>query len=147
MTDTSHLDWVWLRWCLCFCERTRAASPSCFRSAHVWSWRDTHMGTRRSTHTRADLCVFKNAYANQPLKGSGACMALLLSLLCVKSDQFNPQQQTGSSPRAIFQPKCILKSTACTVWTKPPSWCAHWAEIGVDGRKEWEEGACLKRWY
>ncbi len=106
---------------------------------HTW-----HTARRPRVH---HSCVFsKSAYANEPLKATDACTALLLSLLCVNSDQF---AHTAANRRFTSHPPSAemhLKSTACTAPNKLLSRCARWAEIGEDGERSerkksiWKDG-------
>lgn len=80
----------------------------------------THIGQR--AHVCAESCVFfKIANANELLKGTDACMVLLLSVLCVNSDPFT---HTAENRRLASHPlpdEMHLKSIACTAYNKPLS--------------------------
>lgn len=96
---------------------------SCFHSCScvivAWHTHDTeHMTILK--HLWVESCAFaKTLYANEPLRGTDACTLLLLSLLCVNSDQFT---HTEANRRLTSHPfparkhfRKHLKSTACTV--------------------------------
>jgi len=80
---------------------------------HIWD--SAHPPTRVCLIMR----VFKSSYANEPLKGTDACGALLLlSLLCANSDQFTPHGSKQAPELTPSFSQNAWKSTACTADVK-----------------------------